>query len=185
VVHFVLPFAVLFIMVIHLLFLHRSGRTNALYTHTPVEKIPFYPYFIVKDRINVVLYLVVFLVMLLYPYSLGEPELYIEANPLNSPLHIVPEFYFLAFYALLRCVPSKRVGLILMLIGLLVYFVYPYMVRYVRPPTERLKVWRFYYASHFVLLSYLGGCPLRSPYLVVAAVFSFLFFMRHALLGFV
>ena len=89
--HFVLPFLVIVVMVIHLMRLHGTGRTSLIYSHSGVEKITFFPFYWAKDIVNVVVYIVFLVVILLFPYSLGEVELFEEANFLNSPDHIIPE----------------------------------------------------------------------------------------------
>lgn len=91
IVHFVLPFLVILMMGLHLNFLHRRGRTRLLLSHSPVEKVTFFPFYWAKDGVNLIAYLFFFALILLYPYSLGEVELFEEANFLSSPVHIVPE----------------------------------------------------------------------------------------------
>lgn len=172
------------VILLHLLFLHYSGRTNTIFTHRAVEKVPFFPYFVVKDGLNLVVYIFVLTLMLLFPYRLREPELYIEANPLNSPVHISPEWYFLQFYALLRCVPSKRLGLVLMVLRLLLNFTLVGVGNYISPTSTTLKGWTLFSVALFFILTYLGRCPLRSPYLFVAAFASILFFISYMILYF-
>jgi quinol-cytochrome oxidoreductase complex cytochrome b subunit len=133
VAHFLLPFMVLLIIILHLNLLHLRGRTSPLLHHSGVRKVRFYPYYWVKDAINVVGYLGFVVLILLFPYALGEVELYEEANPINSPLHIVPEWYFCAQYAILRRVPDKGIGVILILLSIMVFFLYPMSVGYVTP----------------------------------------------------
>lgn len=179
VVHFILPFLVLIIMVFHLLFLHNRGRTSVLYVHRGVEKISFFPYFWIKDMVNIIWYLLFIIVLLLYPYSLGEVELFEEANYLNSPVHIVPEWYFLTSYAILRSVPSKRMGVLIMGIRILVLFLYPLSVSYVRVPTIYLShVWFVYMIMQFYL-SYLGFSPISQPYVLLSLLNTFLYFLYH------
>lgn len=124
---------VLGVLILHLVFLHSRGRTNTVYLTSGVEKIRFYPFYWVKDMVNLFWYLVFLFVVLLFPYTLGEVELFEEANPLVSPAHVVPEFYFLAAYAVLRRVPSKGVGVLLMGASIAIYFVYPHSISYVTP----------------------------------------------------
>nr|QJQ35670.1 cytochrome b [Acrobeloides varius] len=179
VVHFILPFLVLIIMVFHLLFLHNSGSTSVLYVHSGVEKISFFPYFWIKDMVNIIWYLLFIIVLLLYPYSLGEVELFEEANYLNSPVHIVPEWYFLTSYAILRSVPSKSMGVLIMGMSILVLFLYPLSVSYVSVPTIYLShVWFVYMMMQFYL-SYLGFSPISQPYVLLSLLNTFLYFLYH------
>jgi ubiquinol-cytochrome c reductase cytochrome b subunit len=116
---------------------------------------------------------------LLYPYSLGEVELFEEANYLNSPVHIVPEWYFLTSYAILRRVPSKRIGVLIIGIRILVLFLYPLSVRYVRVPTIYLShVWFVYMIMQFYL-RYLGFSPISQPYVLLSLLNTFLYFLYH------
>jgi len=160
-VHFVLPFIVMLIMICHLIILHKRERTRLIYSYYGVEKVTFYPYYWVKDIINLVIYIVFLVVMLLFPYALGEVELFEEANFLNSPVHIVPEWYFCARYAILRSVPSKSMGVLIIILKILVLFLYPLRVNYITPSSnEATPMW----VRLFVLqayLTYLGLSPIR------------------------
>lgn len=89
--HFVLPFVVVGLMFIHLYLLHGTGSSSSVGLHASVDKVSFHPFFVVKDRINVIVYLAFMVGILLFPYSMGEVELYEDANPISSPAHIVPE----------------------------------------------------------------------------------------------
>lgn len=182
VVHFVLPFLVLGLMVLHLVFLHRRGRTRLMYSHSGVIKVRFYPFYWVKDIINVTVYLFLVALMLLYPYSIGEVELFEEANPLNRPVHIVPEWYFLPVYAILRRVPSKRVGVIIMALRILIWFAYPLFVGVVSPATRLTSRLLVYLVCEQVALRYLGMSPIAQPYVAVAIVVVTQYFLGHLLL---
>lgn len=170
VVHFILPFVVLFVIILHLVFLHKTGRTRGIFSHSGIEKIPFYPYFIVKDMINIVWYSVFLVLILLYPYSLGEPELFEEANYLNSPMHITPEWYFLVQYAILRRVPSKGIGVVIIILSIIVLFLLPLSVSYVTPASNLRWGVIVGIFSLYLFLSYLGIRPISQPYITLAII---------------
>jgi len=135
-VHFVLPFIVMIVIVYHLASLHVTGRTRLIYSHSGVEKITFFPYFWVKDMINIILYIGFFVLVLLFPYSMGEVELFEESRILNSPAHIIPEWYFTLSYAILRSVPSKGIGVLIIIMRVIILFLYPLRISYVTPASN-------------------------------------------------
>jgi len=117
--------------------------------------------------------------MLLYPYSLGEVELFEEANFLNSPAHIIPEWYFCLRYAILRRVPSKRVGVFIIAIRVVVLFLYPLSANYITPASnERVGVWVVLFTLQ-VYLTYLGFRPIRQPFMLVALISTAVYFLFH------
>jgi len=112
--HYLLPFAIAARAFLHLILLHQNGSTNPLGITSICERIPFYPYFYVKDLFGFFLFVLFFSFFVVYaPNRLGHPDNYIEANPLVTPAHIVPEWYFLPFYAILRTIPDKLGGVLL------------------------------------------------------------------------
>ena len=184
VVHFILPFIVLGLLVIHLNFLHYTGSTRSSLTHSSLGKVTFYPYYWGKDAMNLVVYLVALFLMVSWPYALREVELYEEANAMSSPVHIVPEWYFTAQYAILRRVPSKGAGVILMVLRIAVLYLYPFTANRVSPSTSLARlVWveaLFFQAW----LRYLGTAPISQPYVLVAQIRVLVFFTLHlALMG--
>jgi len=159
--HFLLPFILIAGVVVHLMYLHQHGSSNPLGVTTNVDKLPFHSYFIFKDIYGFLL-IFLFLVLLVsyYPDMLGHSDNYIEANPLVTPASIVPEFYFLAFYAILRAVPHKLGGVVLMFRAILVLFLLPYLNRTrIRGISFSLirqgAFWTF--ISNFLVLTWLGG----------------------------
>jgi len=112
--HYLLPFLISGRALLHLLLLHQNGSNNPLGVVSTYDRVPFYPYFYVKDLFGFCIFVVVFSFIVAYaPNSLGHPDNYIEANPLVTPPHIVPEWYFLPFYAVLRTIPDKLGGVLL------------------------------------------------------------------------
>jgi ubiquinol-cytochrome c reductase cytochrome b subunit len=179
-VHVTLPFVVCFIIVMHLNKLHSVGSTNLFFSHSGYRKVRFFPYYWVKDSINIVAYWFAFFLILAFPYALGEVELYEEANSLVSPIHILPEWYFLAQYAILRRVPSKGVGVMLILIRIAIYFFYPYTVGYVFPLSgisRGVYWWEWLFGQAW--LRYLGIAPISQPYILAAQISVLIYFLAH------
>jgi ubiquinol-cytochrome c reductase cytochrome b subunit len=125
--HFFLPFIIAGVSLLHLALLHKDGSNNPLGISSTSDKIPFYPYFVIKDTFAFFSFLLLFILFVFYfPNSLGHPDNYIPADSLHTPAHIVPEWYFLPFYAILRSIPDKLGGVIAMAGSLLVLFLIPF-----------------------------------------------------------
>ena len=168
---------------VHIALLHKDGSNNPLGIDSSTDKIPFYPYCYVKDLFNALLFVVFFSVFLFfYPNLLGHPDNYIPANPMVTPAHIVPEWYFLPFYAILRSIPDKLGGVIAMFGAIVVLFLIPFINQSeVRSSTFRpiyRKLFWFLFAD-FLILGWIGQKVVESPYVEVgqlATVLYFLFF---------
>ncbi len=181
--HYLLPFLIVGAVLIHLVVLHQNGSNNPLGVHSYVDKIPFYPFFVIKDLFSwVLIFIIYFNFVYFSPNFLGHTDNYIEANPMVTPAHIVPEWYFLPFYAVLRSVPHKLGGVVAMFASLLILFLLPYLstsdVRssYFRP-FHKLFFWLF--ILDYLILGWIGGCAPESPYLEIgqiATLFYFLYF---------
>jgi len=138
--HYLFPFILTGFVGIHLVYLHENGSNNALGVIFNGDKIPFTPYFTIKDILGVLLCFIFFAYLIFFePVILGHPDNFMPANPLVTPNHIVPEWYFLPFYAILRTVPHKLVGLTLLTAAIIVLLVFPFFCRleiasgYLRP----------------------------------------------------
>lgn len=118
--HFLIPFIILVIVFFHLLLLHITRRTSPIFIHESYRKITFYPFFVYKDILNISVVAVAFAMLLFNPWILGDPENWLVANPLSSPVHIQPEWYFLFAYAILRCIPRKLGGVVALAMRVLV-----------------------------------------------------------------
>lgn len=183
--HYFLPFLLAGLVLIHLFLLHQDGSNNVFGVVKTGDKISFYPYFYVKDYLGLLLVLFVYAMFVFYsPDALGHSDNYIEANPLVTPVHIVPEWYFLPFYAILRSIPNKLGGVVVMALSLLVYLVLPFWARQLRSLYSLSRVFFNFAVSQFfvvvVLLGYLGGQPIESPYPEAAqllVLFYFAFFV--------
>nr|YP_009092237.1 cytochrome b [Scutopus ventrolineatus]AHI45700.1 cytochrome b [Scutopus ventrolineatus] len=179
--HFIVPFIIAGLTMIHLLYLHQGGSKNPLGLSSDVDKIPFHPYYSVKDILGFV-FVLFFLIYLsfFYPYMLCEADNFLDANPLVTPTHIQPEWYFLFVYAILRAVPNKLGGVVALVSSLLIFFLVPYlhlgkfqgMSLY---PLSQLLFWSF--VGNFFLLTWIGARPVEDPYIFLGQVFSLYYFM--------
>ena len=182
--HFFLPFVIAALSLVHLALLHKDGSNNPLGIDTKVDKIPFYPYFVVKDLFAFFCFLTFFGVFVFYfPNALGHPDNYIPADPMQTPAHIVPEWYFLPYYAILRSIPDKLGGVAAMGGALIVLFLIPFTnTSEVRSTTFRpiFKIFYWLLVTDFLLLGWIGQKPVKDIYVLVgqaATVFYFLFFI--------
>jgi len=127
-IHFLLPFIICAAVVLHLLFLHQTGSNNPLGINSNSNKIPFHIYYTVKDVAGILIILITLVsVVLFFPNILGDPENFIPANPLVTPVHIKPEWYFLWAYAILRSIPNKLGGVVAMFSALLILLLVPFI----------------------------------------------------------
>ena len=164
--HFLFPFLIAGLSLVHLALLHKDGSNNPLGVDTSVDKIPFYPYFIAKDLFAFFVFLLIFSGFVFYfPNTLGHPDNYIPANPLVTPAHIVPEWYFLPFYAILRSIPDKLGGVAAMGGALIVLFLIPFTnTSEIRSTTFRpiFKIFYWLLVADFLILGWVGQKPVKS-----------------------
>lgn len=183
--HFVLPFVVASLRIVHLLFLHQTGSNNPLGMNRNFDKISFHPYFSLKDIFGIIL--IIFLLIFLCleaPWLLGDPENFIPANPLVTPVHIQPEWYFLIAYAILRSIPNKLGGVVALAISILILLICPFLPA----PNFRGNVFyplnKIYYWFHIntvLLLTWIGARPVEDPYILIGQIFSVLYFTFYLL----
>lgn len=182
--HYLLPFLIAGITLIHLSLLHTTGSNNPLGINLNVESVSFYPYFYVKDLFPFFLFLTFFAFFIFFfPNVLGHPDNYIPANPLVTPPHIVPEWYFLPFYAILRSIPDKLGGVIAMVSAILILLMLPII------NTSKIRSSKFrpffsfsywFLVADFIILGWIGQKPVESPFIEIglaATIFYFLFFL--------
>ena len=182
--HYLLPFLISGVVIVHMAAVHNDGSNNPLGISSHADKIAFFPYFFIKDTLGLVGGLIFFSFFIYYsPNSLGHPDNYIPANPMSTPEHIVPEWYFLFAYAILRSIPNKLMGVLALFASLLVLLVLPVInTSAVRSSLYRPLYQKFFWflVADFFLLSYLGQAPAESPYIEVgqvATIYYFSFFM--------
>ena len=182
--HFFLPFVIAGLALIHLALLHKDGSNNPLGVESSVDKIAFYPYFFVKDLYAFFVFLLFFcLFVFYYPNLLGHPDNYIPADPMQTPAHIVPEWYFLPYYAILRSIPDKLGGVAAMGGALLVLLIIPFTnTSEIRSTTFRpiFKIFFWLLVADFILLGWIGQKPVKDIFVLVGQVatgYYFLFFV--------
>jgi quinol-cytochrome oxidoreductase complex cytochrome b subunit len=182
--HFFVPFIIAGMSCIHLTLLHQYGSTNPLGFYLKLENLPFFPYYYIKDLFGVMVLLTVFSVFIFfYPNTLGHPDNYIMADPLKTPLHIVPEWYFLPYYAILRSVPNKIGGVIAMGGSLLVFLLIPFISKSEIRSSAFKPIYKVFYwllVISFFILGWIGQMPVDYPYTevgIVAMTYYFLFFL--------
>ena len=182
--HYLLPFLIAGLTIVHLSLLHSDGSNNPLGINSKLDTIPFYPYFYVKDLFAFFIFITFFLFFIFYfPNSLGHSDNYRPANPLVTPPHIVPEWYFLPFYAILRSIPNKLGGVVAMISAILILLLLPFintsLIRSTRfRPIFSLSYW--FLVSDFILLGWIGQKPVESPYIEIgmfATTFYFVYFL--------
>merc|ERR1712045_360268 len=148
--HFLLPFVIAGMTIVHLLFLHQTGSNNPLGINRNFDKISFHPYFSSKDLFGFfTIILLLMTICFFFPWMLGDPENFIPANPLVTPVHIQPEWYFLMAYAILRSIPNKLGGVVALAISI----------------------------NILILLTWLGARPVEDPYILLGQILSVVYFV--------
>lgn len=181
--HFILPFIVLATVIIHLLFLHQTGSNNPIGLNSNLDKIPFHPYFSYKDITGFIIILILLTILtLLNPYILGDPDNFIPANPLVTPIHIQPEWYFLFAYAILRSIPNKLGGVIALVISIAILIIIPFFsLRKFRGiefyPINQILFWII--VTIIILLTWIGARPVEDPYVLIGQVLTVLYFSYY------
>nr|YP_009020408.1 cytochrome b [Lamprotula gottschei]AHL24844.1 cytochrome b [Lamprotula gottschei] len=180
VLHFVLPFAIAAFAVIHLLFLHETGSNNPLGISSNVNLIPFHIYYTSKDVVGfVVLMALLAIICLFSPNLLTDPENYIPANPLSTPVHIQPEWYFLFAYAILRSIPNKLGGVIALLMSILILILMPMLHCNTMRSNFIYPMNQSFYSKLVGILSvltWIGKQPVEDPFIWIGQTFSVLYF---------
>lgn len=179
--HFLLPFIILIIVIIHLVFLHDTGSTNPIGLNRNFNKIPFNPYYSIKDLLGfIILIIILIIICLLNPYILSDPENFNKANSIITPIHIQPEWYFLFAYAILRSIPNKLGGVIALLISIIILIIIPFNINY------KIKGFKFYFLNQitywifislFIILTWIGARPVEDPYILIGQISSILYFI--------
>nr|QBX97465.1 cytochrome b [Emydura macquarii] len=178
--HFLIPFAILGMTLLHLLLLHETGSNNPTGLNSNCDKIPFHPYFSYKDLLGLILMIMCLLTLtLFYPNLLGDPDNFTPANPLTTPPHIKPEWYFLFAYAILRSIPNKLGGVLALLMSILVLLFMPILhlskqrTTTFRPMTQVL-FWCL--TTDLLILTWIGGQPVEDPFILIGQIASLLYF---------
>nr|ADU24950.1 cytochrome b [Thylamys venustus] len=178
--HFILPFIILALVIVHLLFLHETGSNNPTGMNPDSDKIPFHPYYTIKDILGMILMIFSLLTLALFsPDMLGDPDNFTPANPLNTPPHIKPEWYFLFAYAILRSIPNKLGGVLALLASILVLLIIPLLHTskqrslMFRPISQTL-FWLL--TANLLILTWIGGQPVEQPFITIGQMASISYF---------
>lgn len=193
--HYLLPFVIVGVVILKIWSLHIPGSTNptGVDVKGPQDTLPFHPYFTAKDFFGICIYLIVFSVFVFFiPNSLGHPDNYIPANPLSTPAHIVPEWYFWPFYAILRAftvnflwIPAKLWGVIAMFSSILLLFFLPWLDNSrVKSTSYRpmYRIWFWVLVVDVLILGWLGGAPAEEPYVRISQLAAAYYFAHFLIL---
>nr|YP_913160.1 cytochrome b [Romanomermis culicivorax]ABL11587.1 cytochrome b [Romanomermis culicivorax] len=176
-IHFMAPVFLLVMIFFHMIVLHYSGSSNPLGFFNNLIKLEFSLNYLMKDFLNFLMILILFIFSLVYSFKLSDPENFILANSMISPIHIQPEWYFLQYYAILRAIPSKLGGVILFFLSLLSIFLMVYMNCLVLNFNKMVKSMNFNFILINIILMWLGGKPVESPYLEISQILSLIYFL--------
>nr|YP_004842321.1 cytochrome b [Ibidoecus bisignatus]AEM23861.1 cytochrome b [Ibidoecus bisignatus]UTT72609.1 cytochrome b [Ibidoecus bisignatus] len=184
-IHFILPFVLMMVVLVHIFSLHKSGSSNPLGISPNCLKISFHPYFWNKDVLGFVVVLIIFTVTLIFlPDVFMDPDNFSVANPMSTPAHIQPEWYFLFAYAILRSIPTKLGGVVALVFSIVILFIIPFI------SSGKNKSLNFYHkmivlmqVSNFLLLTWLGAMPVEFPFLMMSKIFSSMYFIFMILLA--
>ena len=186
--HFLLPFLIVGVVVLHIVALHTHGSNNPLGIDRkgPQDSIPFHPFYTIKDLFGLSFALTIFFAVVFFaPDFLGHPDNYIPADPLKTPAHIVPEWYFLPFYAILRAIPDKLGGVIAMFSAIFVLFLLPWLdTSKVRSATFRpiYKILFWIFLIDAVILGWVGSKPAEGIFIIISRIATFYYFLHFLIL---
>nr|UYB77587.1 cytochrome b [Philonthus lomatus] len=181
--HFLLPFIVAAMVLIHLLFLHQTGSNNPLGVNSNIDKMPFHPYFSFKDLFGFIIMLMILTILTLTnPYLLGDPDNFVPANPLVTPVHIQPEWYFLFAYAILRSIPNKLGGVIALVASIAILLIMPFINNKKFQSTQFYPINKILFWSMLttvILLTWIGARPVEDPYILTGQILTLVYFMYY------
>jgi len=181
--HFILPFVIFALIIIHLLFLHQSGSRNPIGLNSDSDRIPFHSYFSIKDALGYSFVLLIFIMLIIYnPNIFTDPENFLLANPLVTPTHIKPEWYFLWLYAILRSIPNKLGGVVALFIALIILFSLPMSIVANKQssrfyPLNQIIFWSL--VTTWLLLTWIGGQPVEPPFITIGQSLTIIYFIFY------
>lgn len=183
--HFLFPFAILGLVIMHLIFLHQTGSTNPLGVNRNFYKITFHPFFRFKDGLALAIMVrSIRFIVFFHPWMLADPENFIPANPLVTPVHIQPEWYFLFAYAILRSIPNKIGGVLALLISVMILFIIPLINKRIIKgrafyPFTKAIFWVM--VRSILILTWIGARPVDGMYILIGQVATVVYFLRFFL----
>lgn len=182
--HFLIPFIVLIIVIFHLFFLHILGSNNPLGLNRKTFKIPFHPFFSLKDVLGFFIFrFILILIVFFFPYYLGDPDNFSIANPMVTPIHIKPEWYFLFAYAILRSIPNKLGGVIALVMSILILIFLPLLKRENKFQgkqfsfKKQISFWIL--VNIFLLLTWIGARPVEDPFILIGQFLTVIYFFIY------
>nr|QVM79281.1 cytochrome b [Niphona lateraliplagiata] len=181
--HFLFPFIIVALVIIHLMFLHQTGSNNPIGTNSDIDKMPFHPYFSFKDIIGFLILSMMLLTLTLWqPYLLSDPDNFTPANPLVTPVHIQPEWYFLFAYAILRSIPNKLGGVLALVMSIAILYVMPFInkKKFLSTqfyPLNKILFWTLF--TIIILLTWIGARPVEDPYIIIGQILTILYFIYY------
>nr|CAD34029.1 cytochrome b [Alouatta macconnelli] len=179
--HFILPFIIAALATIHLLFLHETGSSNPSGVASDLDKITFHPYYTIKDILGLIILLLCLMSLTLFsPDLLTDPDNYTLANPLNTPPHIKPEWYFLFAYAILRSIPNKLGGVLALMLSILILMIIPTLHLSKQQsmgfrPISQILFWTL--VADLFTLTWIGGQPVEYPFMTIGQTASIMYFL--------
>nr|QJQ26930.1 cytochrome b [Hemisphaerius rufovarius] len=184
--HFILPFMVSMMIIMHLIFLHETGSSNPLGIKNNIDKIPFHPFFTLKDILGMIISLSIMLTIInINPFITMDPENFTPANPMVTPVHIQPEWYFLFAYAILRSIPNKLGGVIALVLSILILVTLPFSMNNKFQsnklyPINKTILWTL--VNTFILLTWIGARPVEEPYVITGQMLTIIYFSTFLIL---
>nr|YP_010586493.1 cytochrome b [Pseudoneureclipsis sibuyana]UZZ44294.1 cytochrome b [Pseudoneureclipsis sibuyana] len=179
--HFIMPFILSAMVMMHLIFLHEKGSSNPLNLNNSFDKIPFNPFFSIKDLLGFTIIMIMFFTLNINePFLLNDSDNFIKANPLNTPPHIQPEWYFLFAYAILRSIPNKLGGVIALVMSIMIMMILPFTEKNKTKNSnsfsmQKIMFWTF--SNIFISLTWLGSMPIEYPFIMISQIMSTLYFL--------
>nr|QKN98971.1 cytochrome b [Mileewa margheritae] len=179
--HFMLPFIILMMTIIHIFFLHTTGSNNPIGLNSDIDKIPFHPYFSIKDLMSTtIILMMIFILNFTEPFMLSDPDNFIPANPMLTPIHIQPEWYFLFAYAILRSIPNKLGGVLALFLSIIILIILPFSMN---PkfkgisfyPLSQINFWSFFFIV--IMLTWIGARPVEMPYINTGMYLTMAYFL--------
>lgn len=183
--HFIFPFIIIFIILLHLLFLHENGSSNPLGRILNIDKIEFSKYFFIKDIITILIFLFFLIIFRIkFPFFFIDPENFILSNPIITPIHIQPEWYFLFAYSILRSIPNKLGGVVMLVISIIILFFLSF-TNFNKLKTLKFRIKKFLINVHigtFLILTWLGTKPVEHPFTLMGKFYRILYFLFYFIL---